>query len=232
MWLKSVLRYPLIRHSAAWAAVFTLGLLPATVQAHSASENINDFYAGILHPLITPEHLLAIIAIGLLSGQQRATQDRSISWTLAFTLGLALGAVLAWMITVRADVDMLMALLNSLPTLSLVNYGSVVLFSLLVVAAWSLPSLLIYLLASLSGILHGLANGAEITPETAVYLFIPGLAVGTFIVALYCMAIADFAARRRSYRWPGIALRVSASWLAAIGLMMSGLTWNALNTIG
>jgi urease accessory protein len=218
-------RWPDWRFTAQ-AIALSLGLLPILGYAHATSENINDFYAGLLHPLFTPEHLLAIIALGLLAGQQRTAKNQSVAWTLVFALGLAMGALLTWFI---GDAQVLQRSLVSLSTITLLNFASVVLFGLMIAVAWPWPLLLMYPLILTFGLTHGVANGIELTTDTALYLFIPGLAAGTFIAAFYCMALADFVSRPRPYKWPGIALRVAGSWIAAIGILMLGMAWKSFS---
>jgi urease accessory protein len=214
------------RRFPAQAIALSLGLLPALGHAHATSESINHFYAGLLHPLITPEHVLAIIALGLLAGQQRAANNQSVAWTLVFALGLAMGALLAWFI---GDAQVLQRSIVSLSTITLLNLVSVVLFGLMIAVAWPWPLLLMYPLVLTFGLTHGVANGIELTTDTAIYLFIPGLAAGTLVAALYCMALADFASRPRPYQWPRIALRVAGSWIAAIGILMLGMAWKSFS---
>lgn len=187
--------------------------------------DINDFYGGLLHPLITPEHLLAIVAVGLLAGQQGSSRDQSVAWLVTFALALASGALLAWRIGLMVDVTAAWMAAQSIITL--VNFGSLVVFGLLVAADRHLPSLLLYALAIVFGSTHGAANGVEVTTATVIYQFIPGLAAGTALVGLYSMVLADFI-RHRASNWPSIALRVAGSWIAAVGLLIFGLTWRAL----
>lgn len=205
------------------------GLLPDGVHAHAMLGDINDFYGGLLHPLITPEHLLAIIAVGLLAGQQGSSRDQSVAWLMTFALALASGALLAWRIGLMVDVDVTIGWMAAQPIITLVNFASLVVIGLLVAAARRLPSLLLYMLATVFGLTHGAANGVEITDAMAIYLFIPGLAVGTALAGLYSMVLADFVQHRAS-SWPSIALRVAGSWIAAIGLLIFGLTWRAFMT--
>lgn len=208
------------------SVVLGLGLTPGGAHAHALGD-INDFYGGLLHPLITPEHLLAIVAMGLLAGQQGASRDQSVAWMMAFALALASGALLVWRIGLAVDVDVMMMWVNAQSIIALFNFASLVVFGLLVAVARHLPSLLLYTLAIGFGLTHGAANGVEITPDMAIYQFIPGLVAGTALAGLYSMVLADFV-RHRARRWPGIALRVAGSWIAAIGLLMFGLAWRAL----
>lgn len=206
------------------------GLLPGVVHAHALGD-INDFYGGLLHPLITPEHLLAIVALGLLAGQQGSSRDQAVAWMMAFALALGSGALLAWRIGLAVDVDVMMMWVNAQPIIALINFASLVVFGFLLALGRRLPSLLLYALAIVFGLTHGAANGAEIVADTALYQFIPGLVTGTALAGLYSMVFADFV-RRRTSRWPGIALRVAGSWIAAIGVLVCGLMWRSFMAAG
>ncbi len=212
------------RRRGTQALALGFGLLPDGVHAHAMLGDINDFYGGLLHPLITPEHLLVIIAVGLLAGQQGSSRDQSVVWLMTFALALASGALLAWRIGLMVDVDVTIGWIAAQPVIALFNFASLIVFGLLVAADRHLPSLLVYALAIVFGLTHGAANGVEITAATAIYQFIPGLVAGTALVGLYSMVLADFV-RRRTSNWPSIALRVAGSWIAAIGLLIFGLTW-------
>ena len=96
---------------------------PAAAQAHPMA-GVGDFYAGMLHPLTTVEHVLPLAALGLLAGQQqRATALRVIASVPA---ALAGGAVLA-------------LLLPAPPALGAVTVGSMVALGLLVALSAPLP---------------------------------------------------------------------------------------------
>ncbi len=44
--------------------------MPGIVLAHAPIEGMDSFYNGVLHPVLVPAHLLAIVSAGLLIGQQ------------------------------------------------------------------------------------------------------------------------------------------------------------------
>ena len=52
------------------ATLLGLAFFPQLAHAHSPIEGIGDFYNGMLHPLLVPSHVLLLLALGLLRGQQ------------------------------------------------------------------------------------------------------------------------------------------------------------------
>jgi urease accessory protein len=50
----------------AWALLLAA---PAAAMAHSGMGGLGGFTAGVVHPLFGPDHLVAMLAIGLLAGQ-------------------------------------------------------------------------------------------------------------------------------------------------------------------
>ena len=99
---------------------------PAAAEAHPMA-GVGDFYAGMLHPLTTVEHVLPLAALGLLAGQQpRGTTLRVIP---AVPAALIAGAALA-------------LALPAPPDLQAVTIGSMVALGALVALAASLPPVL------------------------------------------------------------------------------------------
>jgi urease accessory protein len=175
--------------------------------AHSLSSRFGDFYGGALHPLTALEHLLPILALGLLAGQQG---PRAARWLIMmFPLALLIGAGSATAVP-------------PIPGVRLANELSFAVLGLLVAAAWHVPLALLIVLGALFGLSHGYENGRAITPETVTYLFVLGVTTfGGLVTALVSAATIDLAARA----WSRVAVRIAGSWIAAIGIMMIGLSW-------
>lgn len=72
--------------------VFGTLLNVTRAQAHFQAAGLGNFNAGALHPLLTVQHALAIIAFGLLCGQRDAALLRFGLPGLAGGLGLGLAA--------------------------------------------------------------------------------------------------------------------------------------------
>lgn len=197
----------------------TLGLALSAnaAHAHVASAQAGAFYAGLLHPLTAPEHVLPMLALGLLAGQHGLNKGQGV--LLAFPLALALGASLALLYPGSE-----WALL-----LNLANLASAVLLGGLVAAAQHLPVVLLYALAVLFGMTHGYVNGAAITPNLAPAVFILGLVTAALLALGYSLGGTAYLLRLKPV-WIPIAVRVAGSWITAIGILalsMGGKTLNA-----
>jgi urease accessory protein len=110
----------------------------------------------------------------------------------------------------------------TLPSMGIVNGASFVVLGLLVAAGRRLPLPLLITLSALFGLSHGYENGRAMGPDTAIHLFVPGVAAaGGLVIALVSAATLDLATRP----WARVGVRVVGSWIAAIGIMTIGLAW-------
>lgn len=174
------------------------------VFAHSVDKRFGDFYGGMLHPLTTLEHLLPILGLSLLAGQQGPRRGR---WVLlAFPLGLLVGAIVA-------------SYLEPSPFVTWFNRLSFIVVGILVAAALRPPLPVVATLALLLGISHGYENVAGISSTVAIHLFVSGVVVSGIALT------ATFAASAVSLQvpWQRVAIRVVGSWIAAIGILLIGL---------
>jgi urease accessory protein len=196
------MRFPLLR-KIAWASVLTLLfalVIPTVADAHPI-KGVGDFYAGMLHPLTALDFLLPWIALALFAGQQGR---RAALLTLGiFPLALISGAVLALVVPLPAWV----------PEFNLVM---IPVLGLAVALALSFPKTVFVLLVTVVGLLHGLANGSEITATMSPWRFIPGLAAVALLVLAYGIGLV----RSLEKPWTRIAVRVAGSWIAAAGIMV------------
>jgi urease accessory protein len=164
-------------------------------------KGVGDFYSGMLHPLTALEFLLSWVALAMFAGQQGR---KTALLTLAiFPSALVLGASLGTVVTSPAW----------LPAMNLVL---IPILGLAVVLAISFPTPARVILVALVGLLHGLANGAEITAQVSPWRFIPGLATIAVLVLAYGIGLV----RSVKKPWTRIAVRVAGSWITAAGIMV------------
>lgn len=183
--------------------------------AHVASAQAGAFYAGLLHPLTAPEHVLPMLALGLLAGQRGLNESQGV--LLAFVVALAAGAGLAPSGTASGWI-------------ALLNIGSLVVIGGLVAAAWRWPAALLYALALGFGATHGYANGAARPLDGSPPIFVLGLVAATLMTTGYGLVVSD-ALRRLKPNWPRVAVRVAGSWVAAVGILVLGMGGRALGAL-
>jgi hydrogenase/urease accessory protein HupE len=188
--------------SRAWPLP-ALMLAATPAQAHLMNSGFGPFYDGLAHPLISPEDLLPAVAMTLLAGLGGARQGRFVLATLpgAWLAGMAAG----WAI----DVPAAPAWLNAVAT---------AIIGALVASDLRLRLAPVIALAAALGVLHGYDNGRDLAATTGGLVAIGGIACALFaLVSLLAGQVAVLQAH-----WARLAVRISGSWIAAVGLLMLG----------
>ncbi len=164
------------------------------------------FMQGMLHPLQTPSHILLVLSLGLLIGQQLSQKRFLLSSVILFSFSVLVGLILNRIIRLDFDIELILL-------------GLGLLISLLVIIKLPLPSLLIAFLVIISGIGLGLNSSPIVIPglgSTSVYNWQIGAACSFIAGVLPAALIACFI---NNY-WQGIILRVLASWIATSAIFV------------
>jgi nickel/cobalt exporter len=150
------------------ALPLAFSLMPAPAFAHLVNTSVGDFYAGMLHPLTSIEHLWPAAALVLLAGRCNAHVAR---WTVAvFPPSLIAGVIVGQAFTHLTFVH---------PT-SLV---AMIALGLLLTAGYQ-PSMRAMAIATVSvGLLLGYRSGVDMAHAAVGLQFIPGVALTGFIMA-------------------------------------------------
>jgi urease accessory protein len=138
-----------------WIALSTL-LATAAAQAHTdgnAHTHLADFWAGALHPWTGPDHLAAMLAVGVWSAMALKQPLRA---PLAFAASLLAGAVLAM------SAGWALAAVEAGITVSLAVLG------LLVALRTAMPPAAGAATAALLAFSHGAAHGLELQGAAAL----------------------------------------------------------------
>jgi hydrogenase/urease accessory protein HupE len=180
------------------AAAFVLFVQPAL--AHPPPLGIGGFPGGLIHPLFVPAHAMAVLALGLLIGQQAAwTRLVAASFVVGMAVGLGvmtLGVVPVWM--------------NELVL------GGALIAGLLAALARPLPEALGCVLAVLLGFCIALDSPPEAISLTEANLMLIGTGLGASVLLIAVIAIAA----RFKARWTPIGVRVLGSWIAASAILV------------
>lgn len=183
--------------------LLTVGIFSSCAFAHPM-KGVGDFYAGMLHPLITVEALLPLLGLSLLAGQQ--ARETAIRMIVIFPAALAIGTLL---ILVRP----LPAQLTTSELLITACMG------LLIALARRIPVWIPIGLTVLIGLSIGWSNSVEIVGDVSAVRFVAGLSVVGLLMTSYGIGLV----RHLKLEWMQIAVRVVGSWLAAVGILVLGL---------
>jgi urease accessory protein len=197
------------RACAATALLFMA--LPAA-HAHSPVKGIGIFYSGALHPLTTPAHLLALLAFGLLLGQQaqrrrselQALKAPLLALLAAFAAGIAQAGLQA---AEGPDTDRLLLVLAAAAGLA-------------AAAARRVSPFLLVLGALACGLAVAVASAPSGVAAGARWASLAGTGAAALLLAAY-IAVSVSAAQRA---WLQIAVRVVGAWFASAALLVLALS--------
>ena len=185
------------------AVLFVCLIFPLVAEAHLNSTGMGPIYDGQLHFLMSPEDLVPVLALALLSGLRGATYGRRTlfvlpaAWLFGGLIGLAASAS------------------NGNPVVSAAWF---LLLGGLLAADAKLSLRVTTAIAALLGLYHGYFNGAGMGLNFSSAAVMLGLIFSVFIMV--ALAAAFVVQLRAS--WTRIAVRVAGSWIFASGLLLMG----------
>ena len=178
-------------------------LAQSSAHAHGASAGMAGFGGGLIHPLITPAHLLLLLALGLWLGQQRPLTLRLPG--LAFVPGAAIGLLA----TTRFAIP---------PAWQTVLLCLALVAALLLATSARLPSWAALPLFAGAGLALGLDSGVDSADSpTALAITLSATWLG---LGLCLVNFAYYTSLLPQRKWVQIGVRVAGSWLAAICLLV------------
>jgi urease accessory protein len=189
--------------------ITTLGLLlvwATSALAHTQQGEAAGFLTGLGHPIAGPDHVLAMVAVGL--------------W------GVQLGAPAIWLLPVAFP--MVMALGGMLGLLGValpgIEYGiaaSAILLGAAVLFEMRPPLAVAALVVGIFAIFHGHAHGTELPPGQSALLYSMG-----FVMATGCLHAAGIGIGTvHRWSWGQPLLRVAGAVVAVGGVFFM---WRAL----
>jgi len=184
-----------------------LALLPLAASAHTGADAglHHGFLAGFMHPLTGPDHLAAMVAVGLWSALTARRAWPDLLWApLGFASMLLVGA-LAGLAGVQ------------LPAVEPMIAASLLVLGLLVATRKRLPAFATATLVGAFALFHGVAHGQELHGESGAALTLAGMLAAT--VLLHAAGIAAGWALRHGHRW---LPRVAGAAVALFGVALLG----------
>jgi urease accessory protein len=182
------------------SAVAALVVAAAPASAHTGIGAVHGFGAGLLHPISGLDHVLAMVAVGMLA----ATIGGRALWLVpaSFVTAMVAGGVLG-----MSGV--------AVPGVEQGILASVVVLGATVAVAQRMPAALAMALAAGFAVFHGHAHGAEMPAAAS------GLSYGLgFVIATVLLHGAGIAAGLGAERLSRTAVRVGGGAIAALGLVL------------
>lgn len=186
------------------AATLMLAFAAAPALAHEGAEGVaGGFVAGLQHPLFGPDHLVAMVAVGLWG----AFLGRPAIWVLpiAFPLVMALGGALGVAGVPLPQVETGIAL-------------SAVVLGVVVALALKPPLWVAGLVVAAFAIFHGHAHGTELPSAANPLSYSAGFVISTGLLHLAGIALgflASGAAGRIAVRGAGAAIALAGVYFLA-----------------
>jgi urease accessory protein len=178
-------------------------LTPCTARAHTAVAGAGEIANGALHPLMTPAHLLILLALGLMLGQQKPLNLRWRVGTLAGASALALLLNLTGVFQQGGNQAALV--------------GIALVLAILVALDRKLPPVLpeVLCLVAAGGI--GIDSGVETGTSGSLLKNLLGTWLVVNSAVFYIAVCASNGAERK---WARAGIRVLGSWIIAISFMV------------
>lgn len=146
-------------------AVAIAGMLPGLAAAHVGHGDAGSgLWAGILHPIFGPDHVVAMVAVGIWAAQRGAPCYLGAPHYVP--VAMALGAVLG-------------ALDAPIPGIELGIALSAIALGLMVALSIRLPLRVAGLLVAVFAIFHGYAHGAELPGSANAISYLVGFVLAT-----------------------------------------------------
>jgi len=172
--------------------------------AHLMNTGLGPFYDGLAHLFTTPEDLLPVLALAILSGLRGPRGGRTALFVLppAWLIGTAAGRFFQphWVWPVLAAV-------------------LTIILGALAAADRPVSAVAVAVLATALGLWNGAWNGIELVRAHAAIL---GNALGVACAVFVVVAIVSALVAPLKTGWVRIAARVAGSWIAAAALFMLG----------
>lgn len=200
------------RRGLVLAGVCLVAAAASRADAHLISTDLGPFYDGALHALATPIDVLTVLALTALAALGGPDDARAalVAFAAAWVGGAAFG--------VGA---------GAAPT-GLIVFGPVALLALGLGGACDAPlgRAVAGTVAAVIGIARGVTTGAELQHAGETLTNLLGFACAVVVLTTVVSGAMVWLAARPTR----IGVRVAASWLAALGLLLLG--WQARGVLG
>lgn len=180
---------------------------PTTAFAHSSLPGMQGIYWGMLHPFTSGPQLLALFALSLLI-QQRLSDSEDVFHS--FWVGCLVGAGTAALGLTGFDPDILLTALA-------------ILAGVLAASAVRLPLPVLLSVGTCCGLVTGYLSWPDPGAKGDMMFTAIGSVVGSVLILIVLAGVIEMVWQARKWLWLPIAVRVAASWVTAISVLLGAL---------
>ena len=183
-------------------------LLPSAAYAHTGVGDTSGFAHGFMHPIGGLDHVLAMVAVGLLAAR--------------------LGGRALWLVPLSFVTMMIVGGIAGaggigLPFVELGISGSILVLGFVIALGRQIPTPVAMALAGFFAIFHGHAHGTEMPVDAAGLAYGAGFVAATALLHAAGLALG-IGADRLASAWSTRASRVAGGMMAAAGAgLMAGV---------
>lgn len=179
--------------------IAVLFLISPTLYAHTGVHAEHSLTSGLLHPLTGIDHLLVLLAVGLVAGKQGG--KALLAFPAVFFALMAVGVSLSMAGVQIPFVESLIAL-------------SVVAFGLLSGVGQTQRSQMLFLAASFFAVFHGYAHAAEIPADAGAATYFSAIMLMSAAICGVGCLLGSFSGKRLNYLFSLICLGSGLYYLA------------------
>lgn len=201
--------YPKQRDMRPLGAFFLMLFAAANAYAHAEVGVAGGLVSGFLHPIFGPDHLVAMVAVGL--------------W------GAQLGSPAIWLLPITFPIVMAMGALLGLagfplPGVEVGVAASALVLGAMVALALRPPFWIAAILVGIFAVFHGYAHGAELPEAANPLAYGVGFVVATGLLHL-CGILLGLLVAWKSGAW---VVRASGAGIASLGVYFLSVNLGAL----
>ncbi len=185
-------------------AFIALVFLPLAAQAHSGHVEAKGLLAGMAHPVMGVDHLLAALAVGFLAAQMGGRAFWLLPTTFVSCLFIGMLAGMGFL---------------GKPAIEAIILSSVLVFGGMMISTKQLPLWASLLIVGFFALFHGHAHGSEVPTGAARHLYTVGFLTTTGLLhwmAMGSVIVARYYGQTSLVRYAGAAVILSgvALWIA------------------
>jgi hydrogenase/urease accessory protein HupE len=196
-----------------WSLMMLTLCWPAPAWAHGSVPGLQGIYWGMLHPFSSGPQILALFALALVI-QQRLPGSEDVFH--GFWVSCLTGAGAASLGLSGFDPEILLTIVA-------------IVAGILAASALRIPLAALLTLGICCGLLSGYLSWPDLGAKGDMMFTALGAVIGTVLIVILLAGIIEMVWQAKRWPWLPIAVRVAASWVTAIAVLLGALMFRKVS---